>query len=302
MNELVSKGLACVKSAASTGALKVKKYSPEICLAIGLIAGAAAIVSAIKETGTVDETLDEFAKNKTQIEEETTEDKSEHNKQITKLYLHTGVNMAKNYKKTIGFSAISLASLLYSYGVLKKREVAITAAYGCLDSAFKRYRKNVIERYGQEVDEDMKLGRTREIIEVEETDEKGKKKKVKKEISKFKDPSEYSDFARFFDETNPLWTKNPEYNLMFLKAQQEQATRLLRAKKHLFLNDVYEMIGIDPTPEGQAVGWLYNGPNSDNFVDFGIYDDNQQCIDFVNCRTDSILLDFNVDGVIWKDI
>ena len=109
-----------------------------------------------------------------------------------------------------------------------------------------------------------------------------------------------SHYARWFDESNGYWTKDPEYNLMFLRTQQNYANDLLRAQGYLFLNDVYQMLGIAKSKAGQIVGWVYDGENhiGDNFVDFGIDRNDQKVIDFVNGKTPNVLLDFNVDGYI----
>lgn len=107
-----------------------------------------------------------------------------------------------------------------------------------------------------------------------------------------------SYYARFFDEGCTGWTKDSEFNLIFLKQQQNYANELLRKKGHLFLNEVYDMLGIPRTKAGQMVGWIYNekNPIGDNFVDFGI--NNARNKDFVNGYERIILLDFNVDGEI----
>lgn len=107
-----------------------------------------------------------------------------------------------------------------------------------------------------------------------------------------------SRYAKWFDNSCFGWTKNPEYNLAFLKAQQNYANELLRAKGHLFLNDVYKKLGIKETTVGQVVGWIYDEKNivGDNFVDFGLT--NTYNADFINGNTPDALLDFNVDGWI----
>jgi hypothetical protein len=83
--------------------------------------------------------------------------------------------------------------------------------------------------------------------------------------------------------------------------QQGQATDKLRAEGYLFLNDVYEMLGIPRTREGQIVGWVYkkDNPVGDNYVDFGIFRTNRENnTNFVNGYEPTIILDFNVDGPI----
>jgi hypothetical protein len=88
---------------------------------------------------------------------------------------------------------------------------------------------------------------------------------------------------------------------MFIKAQERYANDLLKAKKRVFLNEVYEMLGLPRTKAGQIVGWVYNPENSkgDNYIDFGLYSDNLSYSDYVNGFDQAILLDFNVDGNIW---
>ena len=101
---------------------------------------------------------------------------------------------------------------------------------------------------------------------------------------------------------NTYWTSSNEYNLMFLKKAESFANDKLRINGYLFLNEVYEMLGIPKTKAGQVVGWVYdeNNPVGDNYVDFGLYKDNLSYSDFVNGYDPAILLDFNVDGNIWK--
>lgn len=107
-----------------------------------------------------------------------------------------------------------------------------------------------------------------------------------------------SQYARYFDESSPCWDKNPEVNMMYLKMQQNYANSLLKAKGHLFLNEVYQSLGIPVTKVGQVVGWIYDkdNPIGDNYVDFGIF--TEKNAPSVNGFERSILLDFNVDGNI----
>ena len=98
------------------------------------------------------------------------------------------------------------------------------------------------------------------------------------------------------------WSKEPEYNLIFLRCQQNYANDLLKARGHVFLNEVYDMIGVPRSKAGSVVGWILTGNAGDHFIDFGIFDDEDNIRDFVNGREGSILLDFNVDGVIYDKI
>jgi hypothetical protein len=167
------------------------------------------------------------------------------------------------------------------------------AAYGALEKGFSEYRARVVDKYGEEQDRDFRYG-TEQVTVVDS--ETGKKTKVTRV-----GPDEPSIYARFFDPVSPSWNKEPEYNMVFLKCQQNYANDLLRSRGHVFLNEVYDMCGIPRSKAGAVVGWLLseNG-ETDNFINFGIFDGREQVVrDFVNGREGAILLDFNVDGVIF---
>ena len=189
-----------------------------------------------------------------------------------------------------------------SHNILRKRNVALAAAYTAVDKGFKEYRERVIERFGKEVDRELKYNIKAKEIEETVTDEKGNEKKVKTTIE-VADPNLPSPYSKFFDEACPEWHKNPEYNLMFLRGQQRWANDVLMGRGYLFLNEVYQALGIPETEAGQVVGWIYDPDNpdhkGDNYVDFNIYDlHREKSRDFVNGYERSILLDFNVDGEI----
>ena len=170
-----------------------------------------------------------------------------------------------------------------------------------ISKGFKEYRGRVVERFGEELDKELKYNIKAKKVEETVVDKNGKEKTVEKTVN-VADPNLYSEYARFFDDGCNGWTKDSEYNLFFLKQQQAWANDILKERGHLFLNEVYDMLGIPRTKAGQVVGWIYDekNPVGDNFVDFGIYDYNRpKCRDFVNGYERTILLDFNVDGNIW---
>lgn len=110
-----------------------------------------------------------------------------------------------------------------------------------------------------------------------------------------------SQYARLFDDSCMGWTKDPEYNMNFLKCQQNYCNDKLKTKGHLFLNEVYDILGFPRTKAGTMVGWVYDeeNPIGDNFVDFGIFDSNdERNSDFINGYKNTAILDFNVDGNI----
>jgi hypothetical protein len=215
---------------------------------------------------------------------------------LTLIRVQTSVKIVKSYAPAIIVGGLSIAALTKSHNILTRRNAALTAAYAALDRGFKEYRARVVAKYGEEEDRNLRYG-TREVKTI---DPETKEEKITVRVA----PGEPSIYARFFDQNSTLWSKNPEYNLIFLKAQQNYANDLLKARGHIFLNEVYDMVGIERTQAGSIVGWIVsrNG-GTDNFVNFGVFDGKTQAArDFVNGFEGAILLDFNVDGVIYDKI
>lgn len=288
--------------------MKVRKYSPEILAGVGVVGVVASTVMACKATTKLNDILAESKEQLEQIKtvavdpayaDKYTEDDAKKDTTIT--YVQTGVKVAKLYAPSVILCASSLGCLLASNNILKKRNAALSAAYMTVDKSFKEYRRRVAERFGDEVEKEIRYNiKAKEITTVDE--EGNEVKETVKVMEGADDPTTYSDYARFFDESCPAWQNDPEYNLTFLRAQQQYANDLLKAQGRLFLNDVYKMLGIDITKAGQVVGWVYDPdcPVGDNFVDFGIYDMSKERVRaFVNGYEPNILLDFNVDGNIW---
>lgn len=292
-----------------TAGLQIKKHSPEIFVAAGIVGTVASTVMACKATTKIDEILNE-TKEKVDVIHEGMETgviadheytQKDGQKDLTIVYAQTGVKLFKLYAPAIAVGTLSIASIIYGHKILKKRNIALAAAYTVVDKGFKDYRKNVVERFGQEIDKELRFNIKAEEVESETTDEKGNKTVTKEIVDIAKSPvDKYSRYARVWECGNPGWQKDPEYNLMYLRNQESYCNDILKSKGHLFLNEVYDMLGFQRTKEGQCVGWVYdrNKPNN-SFVDFGIYNINrQENRDFINGYERSIVLDFNVDGPI----
>ena len=288
--------------------LKLKKHSPEILVVTGVVGTVASAVMACKATTKIDEVLaetkDNIDKTKDYVEKKGFSEKyteEDYKKDLTIFYAKGGLELVKLYAPSVALGALSITAILSGHNVLRKRNVALAAAYATVEKGFKEYRGRVVERFGEELDRELKYNIKAKEVEETSVDEKTGEEKVTKKTVNVADPNNYSSYARFFDDGCAGWTKDPEYNLMFLKNQQRYANDLLKSRGHLFLNEVYDMLGIPRTKAGQVVGWIYDEeyPNGDNFVDFGIYDlYNEKARDFVNGYERTILLDFNVDGDI----
>lgn len=311
--------------------LTCKKYAPEALVIAGIVGVVTSAVMACKATTKVNDIIEETKENTHDLhlvataaglKESTDEFSNEDIRKIDILsakedvknytaqdlkkdtiiiYTQTAVKFIKLYGPSVVLGALSITSILASNNILRKRNVALAAAYATVDKGFKEYRSRVVERFGKDIDRELKYNIKAKEIEETTKNAKGKEKTVKKSIE-VADVNEHSDYARFFDELCTGWKRDAEYNLMFLKHQQNYANEKLQKQGYLFLNDVYDMLGIPKTKAGQVVGWIYDEAHPDiydNFVDFGIYDlYNEKARDFVNGREKSILLDFNVDGNI----
>lgn len=290
---------------------QLKKHSPEILVVAGVVGTVTSTVMACKATTKLSAVLEEAKKDINTIHQVSenpeafnvdpeiyTEEDSK--KDLAIVYAQTGIKIAKLYAPAIALGALSITSIIASHHIIRKRNMALAAAYTMIDKSFKEYRGRVVDRFGKELDRELRYNIKAKEIEEEIVDDKGKKKKVKTTVNVI-DPNQRSDYARIFDEYCVGWSKDAEYNLMFLKAQQAHANDLLKSKGHLFLNEVYDMLGMRRSRAGQVVGWIYDESRTDrdNFVDFGIYDlNNEAARRFVNGYERNIILDFNVDGVI----
>lgn len=292
--------------------LMLKKHSPEILLVTGVAGIVTSAVMACKATTKLNDIVED-AKESIDIIREGAETGTIHGETCTKeecdkalaiTYAHTGLKFAKLYGPALTLGGASIICIFASNNIMRKRNVALAAAYATVDQGFKEYRGRLIDRFGKELDRELKYNIKAETVNEIVTDENGKEKVVEKTVYTA-DPNLHSDYARFFDDTCIGWERSSERNLFFLKQAESFANRKLREQGYLFLNDVYEMLGIPKTAAGQVVGWYYdlNHPVGDNFVDFGIYDlDDERKRAFVNGHEYSILLEFNVDGNILEYI
>ena len=294
----------------NTVGLKLKKHSPELLLIGGVVTGGIATIAACKATLKVTDIL-EGAKETIDVIHQTAEirdieaedgsimtyTKEDATKDLVKVYASTGLELAKLYGPSIALGTISVSCLFASNNIMRKRNIALAAAYTAVDKGFKEYRERVVERFGENVDQELKYNLKAAKIEEIVTDENGKEKKVKTTV----EVAEESEYARYFTKTNPDWNPVMEYNEMFLRAQQQYANDLLVSKKMLTLNDVYDLLNLPKTKAGMVVGWVYDKSahaEGDNFICFSprkVYLRNE-----MGDLEPAYALDFNVDGEIYS--
>lgn len=277
--------------------LTIQKHSPAMLFGAGIVGVVATAVLASRATLKLENVLAEHEETMEKIEVAESIDRfteKDAQKARALVYLRTFGKIGRLYLPALTIGIGSICALTGSHIILSRRNMALTAAYATLDKSFRQYRERVIAEYGDDADEKLRFGDFDS-----ETLQTGN---GPLELKKFKMSPDMSEYARFFDDTNPNWNPNAEYNRIFLSAQQSYFNNMLNARGHVFLNEVYDSLGMDRTGAGAVVGWLRGV--GDSFVDFGLFTrtDSPQLRLFVNGGEPSVLLDFNVCGVIYDKI
>lgn len=310
--------MSLVRSTAKTVAFTTKKYAPQIAIFSGIGLSLGGVITACVATSKLDSVLEESKNELSNIHDKRVVDpeckeytKKEEQKDTIKVYAKASGKVLNNYKWAIGMEAASVILILVGSKVLNQRYISTAVALAGMTADFKDYRKEVVNRYGEEVDRQIRYGYVTEEVKEKVTDENGKTKTVKKTVNVL--PADASDkyqnsefdYCRIFDWSNPFWQGDISYNLTFLRSQQSYFNDLLRANGHVFFNDVLKTLGFKPTRAGQVVGWKYDPDNDgDGYIDFRISETYVE--DEHGSRKKVILLDFNVDGNIldtvnWPD-
>lgn len=288
---------------------KMKKHSPEILVVTGVIGTVASAVMACKATLKVNDIIDETKETVDKIHDCVeknlrTADGEEYTKEVANkdlaiVYAQTGWKLVKLYGPSIALGVFSIGCMVGSNQILRKRNIALGAAFKAVDTSFKEYRGRLIDRFGKELDRELRFGTKTKEVEERVIDENGNETTVTKTVEVIDPNATHSIYSVVFCEGNTGWTKNAELNKVFLLQQQNYANDKLRLNGVLTLNEVYEMLGVQKTAYGQIAGWVYTEDSSvgDNFVDFGIFDLNsEKKCDFINGFERSIILDFNCVG------
>jgi hypothetical protein len=305
MNLTVMKTM--VTRGAGRSALILRKYSPEILMVTGVVGIVTSTVLACRATLRADEILDETKDTLDKINEtkklvdngtiQQTYTEEQYKRDLAVTYVQSGWKFVKLYGPSITLGVASIACILTSHGIMRRRNLALVAAYKTIEKSFSDYRKRVVAELGEGKDREFKYGIKKVDYVETTTDENGKKVKEKKTVE-VADPSGVSQYARWFDKTSREWDPSGIYNATFVVNQQKIANDILNARGHIFLNEVYDMLGFEHSMEGSVMGWVKG--HGDDYVDFGIYNLKvaegiaEQRVDFVNGLCDSVLLDFNV--------
>lgn len=290
---------------------KFKKHSPEILAVVGVTGTIASGVLACRATLKVNDIVDEAKETIETIHDAVenhryTSDGEEYTEEVAKkdltiVYAQTGVKFIKLYGPAVALGIASIGCMIGSNHILRKRNIALAAAFKAVDTSFKEYRGRLIDKFGKDLDRELRFGIKAKEVEETVVDENGKETTVKKTIEVADPNVTHSIYSIPWYEGNAGYTKNAELNKVFLIQQQNYANDKLKLNGILTLNEVYDMLGAPRTKYGQIAGWVYTEDCSagDNFVDFGIFDPNNPgACDFLIGNERAIILDFNCIGNI----
>ena len=270
-------------------ALKVQKNSPHILFAVGIAGLVGTVVLASRATLKLGEVLDEAEHEINGVKTELKHRKGQYQKDLAYVYTKNALEVTKLYAPAIVLGTVSIAALTGSHIQLTKRNTALTAAYAAVSKAYDNYRDRVRKEVGE--DREMELYHSVNVQKVMIDS--------KSEDIVSVDPNTWSPYARIFDEGSIQYTKNAEINKLFILAQQNYLNDLLHARGHVFLNEAYDALGLERSQAGAVVGWVLDA-KGDNYIDFGLY--KPHSARFTNGLERNIILDFNVDGVIFDKI
>ena len=305
------------KNAAGSSGLFLKAHAPEIMVGGGVAGFVLTVVGACKATDKAHDILEakEEALNDNDYAffQENCISEKDHEDNIRQINRNTRWALIKAYTPTATGLAVSVILVLGGYKMINGRLVKTAAAYKILEDGFGRYRENVRYEFGEETDWRMLNSIRPERLEAAEKEREANreieadKKHGKKSAGKRKDA--YQEvYSKFFDEYSDRWRRSwtPYEVWQYLEQKEREANDMLRIRKHIFLNEVYDLLGLDRTPEGAVVGWILTKNNPNSNVDFGLKsmpeDARRKFLSAERNEDIKIWLHFNPDGLIYNMI
>lgn len=285
--------LSVLTNFAGRASLVLSKHAPTILTAAGTVGFIGTTVLASKATLKVEETLADETGLLVQVhtaaeEGKLTDKEALHDKTI--IYTRMATKLGKLYAPALILGAASIAALATGHGIMVKRNASLAAAYAAIDKAFKTYKKRVEEKFGKKAVLDAVSTRAAEELT-------GDSETVESLAGL---EGGVSPYGVIFEPGNPNWSADEDLSVLHLKCQEQYANDILQSRGHLFLNEVYKMLGFPHTPAGAVTGWIKG--EGDDFVSFGIHDGIFEGEDDNGRLVTKWALDFNVDGVMWDKI
>lgn len=300
-----------VSKVAAKGKYVLKVKSPQIKVGIGIGLGVATVVLACRATAKSKDHFDKLAEQEQENRKEYGNDKKELRKAQTEVAVNCVKKTWKYWAGPIACGAGSIALILNGMGELNSRYVGAVATAGAFQKAFAGYRQKVAEKIG--TDEEQNLYRGIEYKDVKVEDKDGKEKTLKKapvvsnELACNPMTVAWQDYDPATKTGSDMWDTRNDKNLLLIRNVQDQANRKLQLNGFLTLGEVLQMLHMKPQSLLDPMmalnwGWVYtknnDDRNSDNYVDFGVWDAywnhiNEDAYEYGMYKRKDLFLEFN---------
>lgn len=269
---IFSKAGNAMKGVAGSGALLAKKHAPELLIGSGVAGFIVTIIETVKATNKTNEILEHKEDRLERIEDARKNDSPEYSladykADISSTNRQTRWELVKAWGPVVSTGGVSIAMLLGGYKILNGRYVATAAAYKVLEASTERYRSNVIEEFGKDVDWRMAHGIKAEELEAmrKEREEKDQEEKKNNKLIRKKPRTAYQNINnQIFDSHSDYWKRYwiPAQVLEWVQGVESRLQSKLMANGHVFLNEAYDMLGMPRTTQGAVLGWINTPRNS----------------------------------------
>lgn len=271
-----------LKSKAKVGADKIKKYSPEILIGLGIISFGATIYTTAKAAIKVKEVSEEEAEllvatdvavglNKVNPDGTLySKEDCENDKKI--IGVQYNLKKVKAILPAATSAALAISCFLVAFKIMKARYLVLQTAYKGLEASYNFLYNNVKEEYGEEKAFELANG----VKKVGE-DESGNA--VYEKTNPDAPTAPYVEYIT--PSTCKYWSRNEWENDFFLEGIERNANELGRASGYLLYHDLCKELGLRLIkPMSVRAGWVFDdarrrkamadGLNPDGFVDLRI--------------------------------
>lgn len=218
------------------------------------------------------------------------------------------------YGASVLLGVASVGSILAGTGILRGRLAAMTSAAATAQAALERYRSRVREKMGEDADRGFAFEVAPRKTKLKHEDGTKETQVTYHLVPSTGEWMAASPYSRLWDENAAEWCHNRDIQYLTLRSLENHFNRELDANGIVFLNDVYKALGLPQTKEAALVGWIkdYTKPKmaklaaelgrtpGDGVIDFGVFDgESPSARAYLAGNDDRVVLDFNVDGVIY---
>ena len=170
----------------------------------------------------------------------------------------------KNYGSALVIGGLSVASIIWGHNTIVKRLQQTTAAYNTAKNMYDSYREEVKEQLGEENETEIHHKAVVRANSVDVLEESKDDAVIAVDLK--------TSGAVTIDIDGSDFNGDEAAARKFVLSVQNMANDLLQARGHLFLNELYDLLGTKRTPQGNIVGWTRKTRTGDpGIVDLGLF-------------------------------